>query len=274
MDQQGLLAVIKATERKYDGTFHVAVTDLRGGESFELRAHQPRPTASAFKLCVLCELFRQSREEGLDLNAPIACHRAFLRPGDGVLRVMRPGQTLTAYNLAVLMMIVSDNTATAELVNLVGADRVTRTMQSLGLKDTDIHQGLPGGAWAARMRQPVSSAYDLCRLMTLIYRHELLTPRDCKDILRIMRANRMNDMLPRYIPVGEDWGDAQEWIANKIGYGDCRVDVGVVHARNIIYATGLFFKPRRAPRARFKCLADYPPILAMAEVSLAIFQSI
>lgn len=273
MNQQNIVSAIGAAERKYNGTFYVAVNDLRGDEPFAWRAHNRQPTASAFKLCVLCELFRQSREEGLKMDDPIVCRRRFYRPGDGVIRVMRPDQTFTAYNLAVLMMTVSDNTATAVLVKRLGAPKITRTMRHWGLVNTDIHQGLPFGSRATVMCQPESSAHDLCRLMTLIHHHEILTPRDCRDILRIMRANRMNDMLPRYIPVGEDWGDAKEWIANKIGYGDCRVEVGVVQSRKKAYAIGLFFKPKRAPAAKFKCLADYPPVLAMAQVSLAIFQN-
>jgi len=231
------------------------------------------PTASTCKLFVLCELFRQAEAGMLDLNAPITWKPEFHRGGDGVLRAMLPGQELSIHNMAVLMMIISDNIATATLVDLVGADNVTRTMRSWGLANSDLRQGLPGGAHASRMKQPVSTAHDLCTLITRIYRHELLTPKACDEIIRILRAQRCNDMLPRYIPVGEDWGESETWIANKTGYGACRVEVGIVKAERVTFSVAMFFKPHDPPRNRRKCLADYPPVLAMANAGNAIYQS-
>ena len=108
--------------------------------------------------------------------------------------------------------------------------------------------------------------------MVKIWRREILRPADCDEIIRIMRANRATDMLPRYIPVGEDWGEAEEWIATKPGYGHCRVEAGVVHTKQRTFALAMFFKPNRILPARFKCLADYPPVLAMAEGCRAVYE--
>jgi hypothetical protein len=80
-------------------------------------------------------------------------------------------------------------------------------------------------------------------------------------------------MLPRYIPVGEDWGEAKTWIANKTGYGDCRVEVGIVKAADVTFSLAMFFKPHNPPRNQMKCLADYPPVLAMAKACHAVYQS-
>ena len=74
----------------------------------------------------------------------------------------------------------------------------------------------------------------------------------------------INDMIGRFIPVGEDWGDAARWIASKSGYGSSRVEVAIVHADSATFSLGIFFRPNEAPPAEFKSLADYPPVLAMA----------
>lgn len=123
------------------------------------------------------------------------------------------------------------------------------------------------------MKQPVSSARDLCSLMTRIYRHAVLTPESCDEIIRILRAQRNNDMLGRYIPVGEDSGNAENWIANKTGYGACRVEVGVVHTQAVTFSLAMFFKPHKRPRNLTKSVSDYPPVLAMAHACKAVYGS-
>ena len=273
MDAETLGRALADLEQEHQGEYSVRVERLDADGTFALRAGRVLQTASTFKLCVLCELFRQAEAGVIDLNEEITWQPEFVRGGDGVLRAMLPGQRLSIHNMAVLMMIVSDNTATATLVDRVGAGNVTRTMRDWGLKDTNIYEGHPGGPKAAEMDPPVSTAADLCSLITKIYREEVLTPGSCREIIRILRAQRCNDMLPRFVPVGEDWGDAENWIANKTGYGRCRVEVGVVKAGDLIYAMAMFFRPDRVQSNQFKCLADYPPVLAMAHGCRAVYES-
>ena len=66
-------------------------------------------------------------------------------------------------------------------------------------------------------------------------------------------------------------GEAAAWIDNKTGYGQCRVEVGIVSIKGLAFSLGLFFTPNTRVVTQFKCLADYPPVLAMAEASLAIY---
>jgi beta-lactamase class A len=270
---EGLASKFAGLERQFNGEFSVEVNQLDGGGHFALRERAIRQTASTCKLFVLCELFRQAEAGKIDLNEPITWKPEFHRGGDGVLRAMVPGQQLSIHNMAVLMIIISDNIATATLVDRVGPANVNRTIRELGLVDSNLHQGLPGGPNARNMKQPVSSAHDLCSLITRIYRQEILSPKSCDEIIRILRAQRCNDMLPRFIPVGEDWGSAKTWIANKTGYGRCRVEVGIVSSAEAKFSLAMFFKPNQPPRNRLKCLADYPPVLAMARACEAVYQT-
>lgn len=268
MNQPSRHEEFERIERRFAGTLHIAVRDMASGECVVRNEHEVLPTASAAKLFVLCELFRQHLEEGVDLDRELVVEAEAFRPGDGVLRAFRPGFSLSLINLATLMMMVSDNTATGLLVKTVGPERVTTFMHALGLERTSMHQGFDVAPEAS---QPESSAFDCMTLMSKLLRHELLTPVLCDEVIRIMRANRMNDMLGRVLPVGEDWGDAPEWIASKIGYGRCRAEVGAVHLAGRTWAIGIFFCPRTPLPLFTKSLADYPPVLAVAEAAKACF---
>lgn len=132
-------------EERYAGSFSVKVNRLDTDGGFEMRSDSILPTASTCKLFVLCEMFRQAEAGMIDLKAPITWKPEHHRGGDGVLRAMIPGQKLSIHNMAVLMITLSDNVATAALVDQVGPANVTRTMQQWGLRDSNLYDGLPGG---------------------------------------------------------------------------------------------------------------------------------
>lgn len=269
---KGLETELAGLEKQWDGTFSLEVHRLDAPGRFALRPDDVRPTASTCKLFILCELFRQADSGLIDLNTPLTWKPEHHRVGDGILRAMIPGQELSAHNLAVLMMALSDNIATAVLTDFVSAEKINHSLKTWNLTDSNFYEGLPAGPLAGQMKRPVSSARDLCSLMSRIYRQEILTPESCQEIIRIMRAQRCNDMLARYIPVGEDWGQAPAWIANKTGYGECRVEVGLVKDAAVTLALAMFFKPNAPLPQRFKSTSDYPPVLAMAHGCDAVYR--
>jgi len=273
MDAGPLAEAVADIERRYAGRIAMDVRRLDAPGRFRLREHEVLPTASTCKLFVLCELLRQAGAGRVDLHAPLSVKPEYWCGGDGVLRAMHLPETLSAYNLAVLMIVASDNVATAAVIDLVGADNVARAVRDWGLRDTVVQARFDEWPRVPDAADPDSSAHDLCLLMTRLYRHDILDPAGCDDILRIMRAQRINDMLPRYVPVGRDWGDADEWIAGKTGYGSCVVEVGVVRKRDRAFSLAVFFKPDTPMRPRFKCLADHPPVLAVAEACRAVYES-
>ncbi|MCE9607294.1 MAG: class A beta-lactamase-related serine hydrolase [Planctomycetia bacterium] len=268
----GLEKELAQLEETWAGSFSIEAQRLDAPGHFALRPNTILPTASTCKLFVLCELFRQAEAGIVDLNAPLTWKPEHHRTGDGVLRAMIPGQELSAHNMAILMTVLSDNIATAVLVDLLGPDNIGRSMKTWKLDDSDFFEGLPAGSRAAQMKQPVSTAHDLCSLITRIYRKDILTAKSCEEIIRILRAQRCNDMLARYIPVGEDWGNAPTWIANKTGYGECRVEVGIVKSAVLTMSLSVFFKPHKSPPHRLKSMSDYPPVLAVAHACQAVYE--
>lgn len=59
MKDRRLLDRLKALENEYEGQFSIKASRLDADETFARDENEVLPTASAFKLCVLCEWFRQ-----------------------------------------------------------------------------------------------------------------------------------------------------------------------------------------------------------------------
>ena len=69
-------------------------------------------TASTFKVPLLVELYRQVDSGTVGMNSRIELTDRLRAPGSGVLKELANGLSLTVHDLAVLMIIISDNTAT------------------------------------------------------------------------------------------------------------------------------------------------------------------
>jgi beta-lactamase class A len=104
------------------------------GEEISINADTCVDTMSVIKVPVLVTLFREQEHGNVNLQERITLATRQKRFGTGILQAMQDGLSLTLYDAAVLMIILSDNTATDICYEAVGGpDRVTDTMHQLGL---------------------------------------------------------------------------------------------------------------------------------------------
>ena len=132
---------LESIQSRFSGRFGLAARNLTTGEEFLLDHDQVFPTASSIKTAILYEVFRQAEEGTFGLDDRVELKSSDIVRGSGVLRDIAPGLQPTVHDLAMLMIIVSDNTATNMLIDLVGGpDPVNASMAAIGL---DQHDPLP-----------------------------------------------------------------------------------------------------------------------------------
>lgn len=175
--------------------------DLKGDESFGINQRETFPTASMIKLPILTELFRQVEAGQLDLDEPREVKASDHVGGSGLLRHMTAGIRLPLRDLAYLMISVSDNTATNLCIDLVGIDAVNRLMHDLGCPGLVLRHKIDfGHAWTEPEHLGVGTPEDFARLLAKVWRHEILSPDACDEMLRMM-AGVGADRAGRYLPV-------------------------------------------------------------------------
>src|SRR5262249_25439930 len=119
--------------RRVDGVVGYEIVDLTSGDRFAHLEHESFPTASSIKIAIVYELFKQVEEGRIRLDDTLALDRSKAVGGTGVLLYMGT-PTLTIRDYAVLMVTLSDNTATNVLIDRLGMAAIASRMQSLGLK--------------------------------------------------------------------------------------------------------------------------------------------
>jgi beta-lactamase class A len=153
---------------RVDGVMGYAVLDLTSGDRFGHLDREVFPTASTIKLAIVYELFKQVDEGKIRLEQTIVLDRKQAVGGSGVLVAMGT-PSLSVRDYATLMVMLSDNTATNVLIDLVGMDNVTRRMAGLGLNATKLRRRMIDLDAARRGDENVSTPSEIVRLLEAFY---------------------------------------------------------------------------------------------------------
>jgi beta-lactamase class A len=124
-----------------EGEVGVALRHLESGQGLELNAGSPFPMASTFKLPILVEAMAQVKEGRFSLDDEVSVQKTDQHLGSGMLSSLTaPGIKLTVRNLANLMMMISDNSATDILLAKVGAENVNKRLRQYGIEGLSVNR--------------------------------------------------------------------------------------------------------------------------------------
>jgi beta-lactamase class A len=197
-------ANIARVQRQFDGQLGIAATNMQTGEQVLVNADQVFPTASVIKIAVLAELFEQVDEGKLKLDERLPMQASDIVGGSGVLKELLPGLQPTLTDIAMLMVILSDNTATNMLIDRVGGcEVINRRMQGdYGFSSIALHNRVDFEKIGPDVRRFAEAApIDLMRFMVKLGREELVSATASREMLRIMSRQQYLDQVPRYLKV-------------------------------------------------------------------------
>lgn len=263
--RENLFKKLKAAVEDFDGVMGISVKDLASGDEFHLNEDVVFPVASSIKIPILVELFNKARAGSIDLDG-----KAIIRDGDkvkgsGVLKEMGDGTvTLTTRDLATLMIIVSDNTATNMLIDAVGMDDVNTMLNELGLEETRLQRKMQDHQAISEGRDNFSTPSEFARLMERLHRHEGIDPWVCEQSLSVLRkpkATPISRALPYEVEVADKGGDMP----------GVRCDIGVVYLPERPYVLSIMTKD--VPPSDLKKLRTNEAITEVSKMTYEHFQS-
>ncbi len=205
------------------GEISVYGKDLTTDEKWAYQADIPLVAASVIKLPILVEAFRQARDDLLSMDETFCIRPEQKMPSCGALTYLHDGLTVTLRDLCVLMIIVSDNTATNILIERLGMENVNATMRGLGLEKSTLRRLLFDSEAAGRGLENTITAEEMGRLLEMLYKGECVSPEADAEMLSILRDQRLNGKMPFFLDDLE--------IAHKTGEDD-----GITHDVGIVYA--------------------------------------
>lgn len=219
---------LEEVARRLDGVMAYSIVDLTDGERLEWLPDTVLPTASTIKLAILYELLHAADAGTVRLTDARPLDRRRAVPGGLLYELGTPSLSLRDH--AVAMAVLSDNTATNVLIELLGMETITARMAALGLKDTRLRRYMIDLEAAKRGNENVSTPADIARLLEVIHKGTGLTPASRDEALTILKKEKAPlTAIARPLPPGVE-------VASKPGELEgVRVDAGIVYARNRPY---------------------------------------
>lgn len=202
--------------------------NLVTGETVSHQPDLPLIAASVIKLPMMVEAFRQFDAGELDPDMPVAVQAKDRVPSCGVLTYLHSGLTVTVRDLVTLSIIVSDNTATNLLIDLLGIDKVNALLQSLGLSKTRLRRKMFDAESAARGIQNTITAGEIGLLLEKLYWGDIVSPNACQEMLGILKNQQLGSKIPFRF-------QEKVAIAHKTGE-----DSGTTHDVGIVFADAPF----------------------------------
>jgi beta-lactamase class A len=196
-------ATLARLEREAPGVVGIQIVDLATGERYGVNDTLTFPQGSAIKIALLTEMFRQADAGQLSLDERLPVRASDQVGGSGVIASFGDGTSqLAVRDLAVLMIVLSDNTATNILIDKVGMERVNATMRDLGVGAIKLQRKMIRPREMAAGTENIATPAAAATLMTRIAKCDLPMAKErCAELRRILEIPKSGP-LPASVPNG------------------------------------------------------------------------
>lgn len=273
-DISALKADIESAVKDVPYTFGVAIKYLESGAQLALNADRTYQLASVFKVPILVTAMQQVDAGKLSLDTRVVLRDSMKTSPSGIICYLREGLQPTIEDLLMLMIIISDNTATDMVLDLLGGPLVVNgVLRRLGFGPSEINiimsvhklfedifgssapVLLPSQMFERAKQLGVNfdgevyrqgSTVNVCtpvamnRLHEMIFRGQAASRAACDKALEIMLHQTLNLRLPSQLPPGTD-------VAHKTGtiFGT-RNDSGIIYVAPDKHVAVTVFSSRNA----------------------------
>ncbi len=179
---------------------NLQVESLAGEVFFNKDPAGAVPSASVIKIPILVELMEQVKAGKISLDETYTLLATDKTGGSGVIATYPDGRQLSIQELARLMMIASDNTATNIFIRKLGREKINDRMKSLGLASLQLNRVMMDTMAVARGIDNYVTPRDINALLRLIYNQKVATPDLCQKMMDFLFQNQDTVTLPRLIP--------------------------------------------------------------------------
>ena len=205
--------------------FHASwyLKDTTTGARADRLGDVPVPSASTRKISIMMATLAAVHAGKLALDQKVTIEKRFQDNDSGTFQHLTPGFWITLRDALVMMIIVSDNTCTGHVVDLVGLGNIQRWCEGVGMTATIHRFGIPPKLQPDHTLEQVTSTTpnDQGLLLELILKGTSdpnvaarlgSTPELCRLGLDILSWQKLKTRLPSLLPLGTK-------VAHKTGTG-------------------------------------------------------
>jgi beta-lactamase class A len=181
-----LQAKIEGLAQGFEGDVGVYVRHLRTGREAAIRCDELFPTASMIKVPILCGVFDQIGRGELKYDQELV-YRESLKYDDGVTGSLKDGSRMPLAEAAMLMVSLSDNTASLWLQQLAGSTNINAWLEANGFHQTRVNSRTPGREAAQKQfGWGQTTPREMAELVAAIYHGTAVSPSASEEMFRVL----------------------------------------------------------------------------------------
>ncbi|MDE3143152.1 MAG: serine hydrolase, partial [Bacteroidota bacterium] len=186
----------------FHGQVGVFVHDLKKNKVAAIDADTIFPTASMVKIPILIGVMNKIESGELNYHQPLIYKDSLLYAGVDILGSFKNNEKIELSKVMMLMLTMSDNTASLWLQSLAGGGlRINELLDSLGMKVTRVNSRTPGREKnRSEFGWGQTSPREMATLMENISKGEIINQKASEKMLRLLGRNYWDEDAISQIP--------------------------------------------------------------------------
>ena len=214
-------------------TVGIALHNLATNEKLIIN-NRPFSAASTIKILIMIAVYKKVEAKLLRLNTTITFKENMLVADSPYLSKMKTGQKISIKRLTEYMIIVSDNTATNILVDILSMDYINEIIQSLNLKDTILQRKMADREAMESGMDNWTSPGEMAEILKELITGNITNKKHTASMIKILCQQKDREKIPALLP-----NDIM--VGNKPGELEgIRHDVGIIFSPNGTYILSIF----------------------------------
>ena len=208
---------VKPIVSTFKGKVNLFAKNLDTGETYALNPDERVRTASTIKIAVMIEAYARVNEGKVKWTDEVVLTKEKKVSGSGILGELSDGLRLTFRDAVNLMMILSDNTATNLVLDVLTTDAVNARMESLGFKQIKINRKVGSGGDSVAGKDPENKKYglgfatprEMVLVMEKLERGEIINATLSKEMIDLMKREQGRNAIGRSllnVPMASKYG--------------------------------------------------------------------
>ncbi|MBL4677514.1 MAG: serine hydrolase [Mucilaginibacter sp.] len=196
-----LTAQLQSLTKDFHGRVGIYVHSLKTGKTAAINADTLFPTASMIKVSILNGVMDKIEKGELQYNQKLVYRDSLLYAGEDILGSFKDGDTIQLSKVTMLMITMSDNTASLWLQELVGGEYINQWLEANGFKVMRVNSRVAGReAMSNIYGWGVTTPYEMCKLFTLIHDGKAVSPGASERMSRTLNRIYWDEKALSQIP--------------------------------------------------------------------------
>ena len=181
------------------GKYSFFFEDLKSGYVYGYNENVSMIAAGCMKLPIAVSLIKAVEDKKVDFMDRVKIQSSDKVYGTGIIHEFNERE-YTVFELMVIMLIQSDNTAANKIIDIVGMEQINEDIISMGVKNTRLNRKTNDERTAITDVENITTAYDLSKIWKHLSNGTFLSKDNGQMLIDILRRQQIKNKLALYIP--------------------------------------------------------------------------